>query len=87
MNSEVLNCNDEFLALKNLVESLGSNPGLYFIATRDYENICRMKNMGTKSFESQKKRRKVLRSQRKELIYKEKEKEKEGGESYCAGSF
>lgn len=60
MNSEVLNCNDEFLALKNLVESLGSNPGLYFIATRDYENICRMKNMGTKSFESQKKEGKHL---------------------------
>lgn len=32
-----------------------------------------------------KKRRKALRAQRKGFI--DKEKEKEGGESYCAGSF
>ena len=64
MNSEIINYNDGFLSIWKV---------LFFNANQ--KDDVRWKNMGRKSLEKDKKRRKTLRSQRKGFIDLEKENE------------
>lgn len=85
VNSAVIVYNDGFLSLGTVLESIGLQPGCFFINGARKKNCTRLKNMERKSSEKAKSRRKTLRSIRKGFM--DSEKAKEGGQAYSAGNF
>ena len=84
VNSAIINYNDGFLSI-NVFGSVGFPVGRYFFFNANEKDDVHLKNMGRKSLEKNKTRRKTLRSQRKGFI--DLEKENEGGDAYRAGEF
>ena len=84
VNSETINYNDGLLSINHVFDSLGFPAGKYFFFNANQKDDVRLKNMGRKSLEKTKKRRKILRSQRKGFIDIEKE---NAGDAYRAGEF
>ena len=85
VNSAVIEFNDGPRGLYNVLEYFKLEPG-YVTQRKSVERLRKRINLSIKKqSENVKLRRKILRSLRKG--YSDKEKEKEGGDSYAAGAF
>ena len=83
--SAILNYNDGFTSLASVLEKLHISPGPFFKVGALAKDVQRVQNMEQKGTNKVKDKRNKLRAIKRGFI--DKEKEHEGGESYCSGTF